>query len=817
VPGPLKRDLFVSYTSPDVVWAEWIAWHLESDGYSTTIQAWDFRPGHNFAVAMQDASESAERTIAVISPAFFASPYTNAEWAAAFTDDPDGREAKFVPVRVRECEPPGLHKGIIYIDLVGLGESDAQKKLLDGVRPGRGKPGKPPTFPGGSAAVPPVTPGYPGEAPPIWNIPIAARTFEGRDDVLAKLTDELAVDGRATVTQTQAVHGLGGVGKTQLVSRFAHQRRDEYDVVWWVRAEQEATRFADYAALAAKLELPDAADASQAEQVAATKSWLERSARWLLIFDNAPDPEAIAALLPDGQAGHVLITSRRHANWRSLGAAPLQLDVWERRESVDFLLRSTGSEEGDAADQIAALLGDLPLALSQAAAYANEQAITLKGFQSRLLTRSGSLLDKGKPIDYGATVATTWDLAFEQISGDQTTGGLLGVCAHLAPERIPRELLAIYVDPTEPSKTSSESADKMIQTLLSYALLTAGDEETLDMHRLVQQVARERLDPESGLALISAAIDVLYNAFPAKPRDPEHWLECGRLLPHALAAAEYARTYEIASPDFLRLMLRCASFLGARADHEQASDVVLRTLRLAEHAYGPSHPFVAPALVSLGILQYELGKLDMARETQERALAIGEATYGPDSPAIAGTLGNLGIVLHRLEELDAAREMQERALAIEEAADGPDSLEVAKTLANLGGILHQLGELSAARKGQERALAIEEAAYGRDHTEVARSLGNLGIILDGIGEFAAAREVQERALMIEEAAYGPDHPELAKTLGNLGLILYELGEIAAARAATKRALTIFTATYGPEHPDARQAARQLESFADLPR
>ncbi|HTA36688.1 MAG TPA: TIR domain-containing protein, partial [Solirubrobacteraceae bacterium] len=422
MPDDVKPDFFVSYTSPDATWAEWIAWQLEQEGYTTTIQAWDFRPGHNFAVAMQDTTTQAERTIAVISPAFFASAYTNAEWAAAFTEDPDGRAARFVPVRVRDCELPGLHKGVIYIDLVGLAEPTARARLLEGVRPGRGKPAAPPGFPGEAAPTeheaPITTPTYPGETPPIWNVPVATRTFEGRGQALTNLRHGLGEDGRAAVMQTRAVHGLGGVGKTQLAVRFAHEHRGAYDVAWWIRAEQEATRLADYGALAVELGLAEAATGDLNDQVLAVKTWLERSTRWLLIFDNAPDPDAVAPLLPDGQAGHVLITSRRHANWRSLGALPVQLDVWERTESIDYLIRSTGSEDRASADRVAELLGDLPLALSQAAAYTNERAITLETYVKRLEAHAENLLGKGELLDYEATVMTTWDLSFDQLRTD---------------------------------------------------------------------------------------------------------------------------------------------------------------------------------------------------------------------------------------------------------------------------------------------------------------------------------------------------------------------------------------------------------------
>src|SRR6185312_420798 len=133
-------DFFVSYTQADRPWAEWIAWQLEAANYGVIIQAWDFRPGQNWPLRMRGAAEQAERTLAVISPAFFTSGPTAAEWAAVFADDVTGTNASYVPVRVRECEIPKLTKGTIYIDLVGLELDAAKKDLLAGIVAGRVKP-----------------------------------------------------------------------------------------------------------------------------------------------------------------------------------------------------------------------------------------------------------------------------------------------------------------------------------------------------------------------------------------------------------------------------------------------------------------------------------------------------------------------------------------------------------------------------------------------------------------------------------------------------------------------------------------------------
>jgi hypothetical protein len=102
------RDFFISYTQVNRPWAEWIAVQLEAAGYTTLLQAWDFRPGQDFLHQMQQATSSAGRTIAVLSPAYFGSQFGEAEWRAAFAKDPSGEWGLLVPVRVQPCQPPGL-------------------------------------------------------------------------------------------------------------------------------------------------------------------------------------------------------------------------------------------------------------------------------------------------------------------------------------------------------------------------------------------------------------------------------------------------------------------------------------------------------------------------------------------------------------------------------------------------------------------------------------------------------------------------------------------------------------------------------------
>jgi anti-sigma regulatory factor (Ser/Thr protein kinase) len=142
-------DFFVSYTSADRAWAEWVAWQLEAEGYQVVVQAWDFTAGGDWAHYMQQATTKSERVVAVLSASYLESVHGEAEWRVFYAKDPSGERGLLLPVRVSDVEPPGLLTTRIYVDLVGRDEADAQSALLAAARRARGKPTEKPEFPGG--------------------------------------------------------------------------------------------------------------------------------------------------------------------------------------------------------------------------------------------------------------------------------------------------------------------------------------------------------------------------------------------------------------------------------------------------------------------------------------------------------------------------------------------------------------------------------------------------------------------------------------------------------------------------------------------
>lgn len=156
------RNFFISYNKADRTWAEWIAWQLEEAGYTTILQAWDFRPSENFVIKMNEAIRDSERTVAVLSPDYLSAFFTQPEWAAAFAQDPASNKGVLLPVRVRECDLTGLFNQIIYVDLVGKDETEARKALLSGIQRGRAKPLTKPGFPGDVPRSVSEHPSFPG-------------------------------------------------------------------------------------------------------------------------------------------------------------------------------------------------------------------------------------------------------------------------------------------------------------------------------------------------------------------------------------------------------------------------------------------------------------------------------------------------------------------------------------------------------------------------------------------------------------------------------------------------------------------------------
>lgn len=293
----------------------------------------------------------------------------------------------------------------------------------------------------------------------------------GRDAELAALRGaftEASGAGRAVV---RVLTGLGGVGKTSLARAYAQRHQNDYDLIWWVPAEDLGAVDGQFRRLLEILAPSDARNINDA--VAAVHGLLAaHPGTWLLIVDNLPEPGALGRLLPPAGNGHVLVTTRA-TGWmdhrRSVGVAPLQ------PSSASELLQSlSGDSDQEAAAELAELMGRLPLALAQAGAFCGTAGMPLAQYLRLYRDQRASLHRTGTAPDYNATVATTWVLAFERLSSHARA--LLNLLSFYAPDAIPVHRLLAPPDPENiklPEEIASHVRPVLVDEVARYAGLSS--------------------------------------------------------------------------------------------------------------------------------------------------------------------------------------------------------------------------------------------------------------------------------------------------------------------------------------------------------
>ncbi len=293
-----------------------------------------------------------------------------------------------------------------------------------------------------------------------------------------------------------ALYGLGGAGKTSVALEYAHRHLAEVGVAWQFPAEDSAVLAAEFGELAAQLGAQGLLDTR--DPVASVHGMLAAYPRpWLLVFDNAPDRAAVAAFLPPGGRGQVLITSQ-NPNWPPRQA--LDVPVLETEVAAGFLVNRTGDPDEPAATDLAAELGGLPLALEQAAAYIQATGTSLARYLSVFRERRADLLARGEAAGHPADVAATLGLALSRL-GDEAPDavGLARLLACLAPEPVPLDLLladaqaAGELAPDVAAAIGPLLGDRVavgdaVAALRRYSLVTSAGDGLVLVHRLVQAV-----------------------------------------------------------------------------------------------------------------------------------------------------------------------------------------------------------------------------------------------------------------------------------------------------------------------------------------
>jgi tetratricopeptide (TPR) repeat protein len=783
-----KHDVFLSHKGAQKDWTENLARRLRDDGFKVWFDKWVLprHAGRNWIDELRDGVESSRKTVLVLSPEFFAGDWPIFESTIIQLIDPVGRMDRVIPLLHTPCKIPkhwAFRQALDFTNApIGTEEFEFHYHQLvhnlDNSRPYEGdfeQFKKLKTSKIGSTAIPPVRPLPPGSRMPQASNPL----FVGRENELRDLNRMLTPGSGALVGVHAAVIGMGGVGKTQLAVEYAHRYGYLYQGgVFWMNFAKEEDIVTEVAACGGQeaKEIPGwtaMKPPDQAEEV--KRIWHDSRAARLLIFDNAEDPSAVEKWRPKSGHCSVLITCRR-GDWPpEMGVNPLGIETLPREKSLELLaeVRPSIGKDGkdrEAASKICHLLGDLPLALSVAAAY-------LRKYKSESVSQYLKALSDQSPIQDPSLekVTLSFGVSFNTLNPENPIAALahklLYLASWFAPVSINRGLLIASAGVDLDNRESRQQADDALARLIELGLIKEEADQRLLLHRLLRDFARlktpEGLNHGEAIKAVGEALDTFAN------------LENGSGLPQGVAR-ERAHLREIATiaedlnPDLAGRLYNNLGFNGtvlalfqeAKTDHEQA-------LRLGEAALGPDHSQVAIYANNLGEVLRVMGDMVGARANFERALKIGEAIHGPDHPKVAIRVNNLGTVLRELGDLPGARANFERALKIGEAIHGPHHPEVAAYVNNLGDVLGGLGDLEGERANYERALKIDEAAYGPDHPNVAIRLSNLGTVLYNLSNLPGARANFERALRIRKKIFGDDHPKTQLVQDNLDLLAIE--------------------------------------------
>ncbi|HEY0757269.1 MAG TPA: FxSxx-COOH system tetratricopeptide repeat protein, partial [Ktedonobacteraceae bacterium] len=654
----------------------------------------------------------------------------------------------------------------------------------------------------------------PRAMPHLWHVPYQRNLlFTGRATILQSIHEFFKrQDTSATLTQSYALSGLGGIGKTQIALEYVYRYATEYTTIFWLDAETYETLLASFTVLAEILDLAEQVEQDHQRLRRAVLDWLRVQSGWLLVFDNVEDANLLKRFLPTSHGGALLLTTRLQA----LGTSAQQISVESMtvEEGMAFLAQRTrvlksgvagkafSSVDSLAGQAIVIALDGLPLALDQAGAYIEETQHSLQDYlhwyhqrRSMVLARRGQ-----NHYEHPASVATTFSLSFQLVEQKSPLAAdILRVCAFLAPDAIPEELFmrsALHLGQHLPVLgTDPWLLDEAIGVLRMYSLVRRDSAtHTLSMHRLVQVVLLDSLSKQELLQWTENVIQAIDQMLPDDQQtiltqEQQSWYS--KLLPHALAClALNEQATGSFSPRSSSLLVKVANHLRDQARFEDAEPLYKSALALYEQDFGPCHIQMGEKLSELAQLYGLWGKYPEAERLFLRSLVIFAQPSGQSHLNIAHNLNELALVYGRQGKYEEAEPLFLRSLILCEQELGSPQPLISVVLNNLAVLYQHQGKYEKAEPLLLRVLDIREQILGPDHHRTAVTLNYLAVHYIFYQRYAEAEPLLLRTLAIREQELGLTHPSVAISLNDLGQVYREQGRYAEAERLLLRALAI---------------------------
>ncbi|MGK5680250.1 FxSxx-COOH system tetratricopeptide repeat protein [Actinoplanes sp. URMC 104] len=661
----------------------------------------------------------------------------------------------------------------------------------------------------------------------VGEIPLRNRNFTGRVELLDRLGRALAQDSTTSVLPP-ALNGMGGVGKTQLVSEYVHRHLNQYDLIWWIPAEQISSVLASLTQLAQRLDLPIADD--QQETARTVLNWLAGSDReWLLVYDNADDPARLTPLLPS-TGGHVIVTTR-NAEWSTTGIA-IEVDVFRRDESIQLLTKRAVDPDGvpmitvEEADELAEKLGDLPLALEQASAWYLATLMPVREYID-LLDHRIELLNEGQPPDYPLTVAAFVAVAMEKLrSIDEATAQLFALFAFLGGDGIRQSMLgrggtAQLSSPLREALGNPIRTGRLVRELRRYGLAktvsrpasASGDKSArLQVHRLVQRVLRDTLEPAQREQTLRNVQNLLAAAKPGDPDEVGNLDVQSEMGPH-LEAADMIHS---GTPEGRQTVLDHARFLWITGDYEGSRALAARAATEwaaedpSDWQLGPDGQATLLARAQVANATRQLGDskraAEIIRDTYERF--VNNPALGPRHEYTLITGNQLGHVMRIDGQYREALEFDQRSAQLHREVFGDEEVYTLRVVSNVAVDHRLMGEFDAAA-ALDREIALHFEGAGALDVEVFRV--NMNLVRDyyGLGRYSEALDRLKEWLPVQQRLIADTHPLALMAQRTYAITLRKAGRLDEAVRAMREAYDRTLRTLNANHEHAVVAAMSL--------
>ena len=633
--------------------------------------------------------------------------------------------------------------------------------------------------------------------PQIWNVPHRNADFTGRGAILDRLHDGLT--GTAVVL-ARAVYGLGGVGKTQVALEYAHRFKADYHLVWWINAEQPLEITLAMAELARRLDLQISDNAAEAAASALEQLRRGGAGRWLLIFDNAENPEDLAPFLPTG-SGHILITSRNQAWTRH--AEPVELDVFSRPESLAHLTQHVPDLDVSDAARVSAAVGDLPLAIEQAAAWLAETGMSAALYAEWLETQATSALGLNKPLDYAKPVVAAWNLSIDRLRQQSPASvRLLQILAFCSADPISATLL--YSDamlecllPYDGTLSQKLMIGRVIREISRFALVKVDrSTNSVQIHRLVQAVIRSQMSEEEQVDARHEVHKILRGARPRQGEtdDPANWSTYDIIWPHLGASL----AEECDDPRTRRLLIDWVRYQWKQGQFESCLALARRLETLWSRALGPDAPQTLYLQFHIANVLRSQGRFHDARDLDTYVLERQREVLGPDHPHALITANGLGADLRALgnfQESLAADQATYESFKEQFGEDYPRTLVAAH---NLGCSLRLVGDCVTARRLDEETLDRQRQVLGPEHPSTLQSAASLALDLRAAGAYRESVDLLRETWEKYREVLGDDMTDTLRTAAGLAVSLRKAGQPTEALAMSLDTYERYQRRYGSQ-------------------